>query len=303
MSLFLAGSAYALINVSSCGSLNSNSDYALTADIINYPSSSDCFVADHQESISFDCQGHIVDGTDANNMASGFKLLFSSNVTIRNCTVTDFGRGIWLDSSSNNSLYSITANSNLDYGIKLFPRSSNNVLSGITANSNWNGIGIYNSFDGSTASGSNNNTFSDITVSGNSGSGIYSYYSMDNTFSNIQASSNPNGIYLESSPANSFSVATLTSNSNLGMGMSNSQNNYFANVENELGFVGINPFYSDSAQNISSRLNTGWWPLLSSDGSAATSPANTAWYNGTSGGRNADGSANSSLHYWYNNQN
>lgn len=71
--------------------------------------------------------------------------------------------------------------------------------------------------------------------------------------------------------------------------------------DNASGFF-FPQYYSDSPSNTTSSGNTGWWPLLDSDGSSVTSISQTAWYNGTEGGRNADGTTNSSLHYWYNNQ-
>lgn len=313
------------VSLCSCGSLSSNTAYALECDIIDYPSDVDCFVAYQQQNISFDCQGHIVDGTDIAWYSRAFFLSQSSNVTVKNCVLTDFGRGMQLDRSSYNSIRNITARSNVDYGIKLFPTSLHNTISRISASENNIGIGIYNNFDGSTDSGSNYNAFSDIAASGNRQSGVNIYYSIGNSFTSLDIADSNNAISLQSSSQNSFSGGSLASNSNSGVmltegsnsnsfsGITASSNNWgvyldnsnlnsFTSFSNEIGRVpnGLFSMYrSNSAQDISSRLNTGWFPLCSQDGSAANAQAGTAWYNGTAGGRNADGSANPGLHYWF----
>ncbi len=322
--LLAAGDAHAVNQtLSSCGNLISNTDYVLANDILDYYSVNDCFVAYRQQNISFDCNGHTVDGTDSAWYSHGFFLYYSSNVTIKNCIITDFGRGIQFSNAFSNRVTNITANSNVNYGIKLFPTSSNNVLEGISASGNWVGIGIFNNFDGSTDSGSNYNDFSDINASGNLDSGIHSYFSIGNRFANFYADNNSYGIAMQdssryhfsngalsnnnnagiflqsNSDRNSFSDISATSN-NIGVYLTDSRSNYFARFSNELHYSGSNEmFYSNVAQDISSGSNTGWFPPCAQDGSISTSQSNTAWYNGTSGGRNADGTPNPFLNYWF----
>ncbi len=315
-------------DVNSCRNIYSDNNYKLTADIIDFDSLNDCFVANHQQNINFDCQGHTVDGTDAAWYSKGFWLYFSNNIAISNCVISDFGRGIQLDNSNYNTINGITTTSNVNYGIKLFPASSYNTISNIVANSNNVGIGIYNSFDGSTSSGSNYNVFTDITAIDNSQEGIYSFYSIGNIFTTLNIVNSNLGIVLQSSSQNSFSSGSITSNSNCGVCISdansnsftslttssngqgvqltNSNSNYFSSFSNEIGVIpngGNSRYYSNTPQNTTSKSNIGWWPLLNDDGSGAYSWDHTAWYNGTSGGTNQDGTLNSSLHYWYSNQN
>ncbi|MEM3814952.1 MAG: NosD domain-containing protein, partial [Candidatus Micrarchaeia archaeon] len=77
---------------------------------------------------------------------------------------------------------------------------------------------------------SSNNSFSNITSSNNSNSGVYIEYSSNNSFSNITSSNNSQyGIYLYSSSNNSFSNITSSNNSNSGVYIEYSSNNLFYN--------------------------------------------------------------------------
>ncbi|KAF5422812.1 MAG: copper-binding protein (NosD), partial [Candidatus Methanocomedens sp.] len=109
------------------------------------------------------------------------------------------GYGIWLGSSSNNTLTNNTANSNSGYegcGIRL-GSSSNNTLTNNTANSNY---GYYNSYGIYLRYSNNDNTLLNNTANsnyavyggyGNGGCGIYLRYSNnDNTLLNNTASNN-----------------------------------------------------------------------------------------------------------------
>ncbi|MEM4318724.1 MAG: NosD domain-containing protein [Candidatus Pacearchaeota archaeon] len=88
---------------------------------------------------TFDCQGHTIDGDDSEEEDYGI-YLYNQNNTIKNCVITDFYYGIYLQASSNNILTNNTARSN-NYGIDLY-FSSNNILINNTANFN-NGYGIF----------------------------------------------------------------------------------------------------------------------------------------------------------------
>jgi len=79
--------------------------------------------------------------------------------------------GVYLSSSSNNTLTSNTANSNTSYGIRLFS-SSNNTLTNNTANSNSYGIYLYEA---------SANTLMNNTCNSNTNAGIHLYNSNDNT--------------------------------------------------------------------------------------------------------------------------
>ena len=83
--------------------------------------------------ITLDCAGHTISGTGTGN---GITLSGLNKVTVKNCEVTGFGFGFYLQESSHNTLTKNTANSNVDQGFYLTITSNGNTLSENTANSN-----------------------------------------------------------------------------------------------------------------------------------------------------------------------
>ncbi|NOQ37727.1 hypothetical protein GQ472_02455, partial [archaeon] len=168
--------------------------------------SSTCIDFDGKDNVTFDCQDNYINGTDT---ASTYGIYLSdanggsTNTTIRNCNISNFYYGIYLDSSSNNNLTSITSNYNSDHGIYIF-LSSNNNLTEITSNYN-SRFGIY------LHSSSNNNTLNNITSNYNSLYGIYLYTSSNNNLTSITSNYNSQyGIYLRSSSNNTINSANIT---------------------------------------------------------------------------------------------
>jgi parallel beta-helix repeat protein len=101
------------------------------------------------------CRGNNIDGNDIGN-TYGVYLIGSDtkNNTIKNCNITDFRNGIYLDSGpSNNILINNTVNSNSN-GIYIYSSSNNNILINNTVNSNSNGIYIYSSSNNTVTGGS-----------------------------------------------------------------------------------------------------------------------------------------------------
>jgi parallel beta-helix repeat protein len=171
------------------------------------------------------------------------------------------GYGIYLYSSSKNTLESNTVNSNYDDGISM-SSSSNNTLTNNNVSSN-SGGGIYlryssnNTLTGNSASdnkyyygirimGSNNNTLTDNTATNNgygifmydsnnniighnncsnNGDGIWLYYSSNNTLTSNTASNNYYGIHLYRSSSNMLANNTINSN-NCGIRIDNADNNH-----------------------------------------------------------------------------
>ena len=198
--------------------------------------------------------------------------------------------------------YSISGNNRAGtYGIKITGRGGNTIqncrITGFES-------GIYLS---STSRNKIINTRSyGNSVQGPStlGNGFQLYAASGNTFITSTADSNYQfGFLLSSSPDNTFINSTSTSapdSASIGFSMdSQSGNNLFTSVVNEINYNGLNQKFSSAApQSPLSSHNTGWWSLPGSDGHDATSQSSTAWYNGTSGGRNADGTYNPDLQYW-----
>jgi len=148
----------------------------------------------------------------------GIYLYGRTAITIKNCTVQNFNCGIYLYSSSYNTLITNTANSNAYYGI-LLVFSSSNTLTNNTANSNTHsGIYLY--------VGSNNNTLTNNTTNSNGiYGGIYLDYSSNNVLSDNTANSNLNyGIRLGFNSNNTLTNNTVNSN-RYGIFLSCSSNN------------------------------------------------------------------------------
>ncbi|MEM7820993.1 MAG: NosD domain-containing protein, partial [Candidatus Aenigmatarchaeota archaeon] len=91
--------------------------------------------------ITLDCDGYSITGSNTGN---GIYLNAKNDVKIRNCNVTSFTYGIFLYSSSNNTLTNNTAYNNNYHGI-LLSSSSNNTLTNNTAYNNNYGIYLYSS--------------------------------------------------------------------------------------------------------------------------------------------------------------
>lgn len=148
-------------------SMSSGDTLQLTANIDNYAGidSKGCINFGGKDGIIFDCLGHTIDGNDLgsdygiwlNNTGDG-----SNNNILNNCTLTDFYKGIYTLSSSNNTFMNINAISN-NYSIQLDLGSKDNLTN---INASYNSMyGIY--------IGSVNNTLMNISVQENAIIGIY----------------------------------------------------------------------------------------------------------------------------------
>ncbi len=132
---------------------------------------------------------------------------------------SSYNYGIWLTSSSNNTVTGNTCSNNSNSGIYLSSSSNNNTVTGNTCNNNSNS-GIY------LSSSSNNNTVTDNTCNNNS-NGIYLSSSSNNTVTGNTCNNNSNnGIWLTSSSNNNTITGnTCNNNSNNGIYLSSSSNN------------------------------------------------------------------------------
>lgn len=131
--------------ISSCSNLNeSGATYELAADIVN--SSTPHCINITASDITLDCQGHRIDGTDAEFIYFGIYVHGTTkitNVTVKNCVLSDWQQAnICLDNTDRNTLENITSTSGPDSGI-LLRASDNNTLTNITASGNLDGIHLY----------------------------------------------------------------------------------------------------------------------------------------------------------------
>ncbi|MFH8109718.1 MAG: NosD domain-containing protein, partial [Candidatus Aenigmatarchaeota archaeon] len=134
--------------ISSCSELTQpNTYYCLNQSILD--SSSKSCINVSANNITLDCLGNTIDGTDASS-TYGINISRSSsqatNITVKNCIVTDWSDGIYLHNSANNKLINITVNSSTNRAIFL-DASSSNLLEDIKAYNNYRGLYIYYSSD------------------------------------------------------------------------------------------------------------------------------------------------------------
>jgi len=137
----------------------------------------------------------------------GYKAIYDSS----------YNYGIYLDSSSNNTITGNTCNNNSNSGIYLRLSSNDNTVTDNTCNNNSNGIYLYSS---------SNNTITGNTCKNNSNSGIWlSSSSNNNTITGNTCNNNYNGIYLSSSSNNNTVTGNTCNNSSRGINLSSSSNN------------------------------------------------------------------------------
>jgi hypothetical protein len=125
--------------------------YYLTQDIID-SSASTCMLIT-ADNVVLDCQGHTIDGMDTADTLGIYingSIIQSTpccvsetgNITIRNCTINDWDKGIFIKSSNSNILSNIFLESN-SYGILIKDYvSDNNILNTVLK---YNSYGIYTS--------------------------------------------------------------------------------------------------------------------------------------------------------------
>jgi len=198
----------------------------------------------------FDCDGNVIDGEGVDSGTDyGIYLNNKTKNTIRNCMITDFDQGIYLDYSSYIIIMNNTANSN--YG-----------TSGC-------GIGLFFS---------SNNTLKNNTANSNSNTGIYLDASSNNSIINNRLSLNDVGIRLINSGGSNIINNTANSNSYYGIYLDNSSSNILTentannNVLNGIYLVSSN--YNGLRDNLVNNNNIGIYLISLSDGNSVTN--NTA---------------------------
>jgi parallel beta-helix repeat protein len=186
-------------------------------------------------------QGLQIDGNKATYTASynyGIYLSSSSDNTVTGNTCNSNSYGIYLSSSSSDNTVTGNTCNNSNNGIYL-SSSSNNTVTGNTCNSNSYGIYLSSSSSDNTVTGNtcNSNSYcirlyssSNNTVTGNtcnnSSYGIHLYSSSNNTVTGNTCNNNSNnGISLSSSSSDNTVTDNTCNNSNNGIYLSSSSNN------------------------------------------------------------------------------
>lgn len=128
----------------------------LTSNIINQ---NGICITGKNGNVEFDCQGHIIDG-DGTGSDMGAYITNANSNTIKNCIISDFGIGINLENSSNNTIINNTQNSNLFDGIDISYFSLNNIIAYNSGKNNLYGLALDPT---STGNEVNNNIFCNNT--------------------------------------------------------------------------------------------------------------------------------------------
>jgi len=163
----------------------------------------------------------------ANLQIDGNKISYTNSS--KNC-------GIYLDSSSDNTVTGNTCNNN-GTGIRLYS-SSNSTITSNTCNNNNTGIHLYSSSNGTiTSNACDNNSYFGIYLDSNSDStitsntcdnndtGIYLTYNSDSTITGNTCNNNDTGIYLDSNSDSTITGNTCNNNGYSGIGINYSNNN------------------------------------------------------------------------------
>ena len=192
--------------VHQCGWLDIPGTYTMNQSI---STDEDCLIINNSD-ITLDCDNFNIDGDedfgDYGINVSGVSGVGNelTNVTIKNCNVTNFERGIYVTYMDNSTIDNVTANSNR-YGIMVSFLESNNLTNTITNDNTETGFTISNSYF---------NNVTNVTSNSNVLYGIYLTGSDSNTLTNITANSNNQyGIYIvDGSLYNKIENANLINN-------------------------------------------------------------------------------------------
>ena|GEM_PF-5499403 len=158
----------------------------LTADIIGHNGTCIDWPADDK---TFDCHGFAIDGDDV-GFDEGIYMYNHHNNLIRNCTITGFREGVWIDTSFNNSIYKNEVSLNTLTGIYIEDSFDNNITDNWANSNNQTGILLYNSFNNEI----NRNKASMNNVEGIS---LYKNSSNNTLINNIAEFNTWHGIYID----------------------------------------------------------------------------------------------------------
>jgi parallel beta-helix repeat protein len=190
--------------------------------------------------VTLDCKGHTISGDSV--LFIGILLDGRTGVTVSNCHITGFSRGVVLNLASANVLSGNTAHHN-DFGFALAFASANQLV-GNTANNN--------TFAGFAPGTSTGNIFASNTANLNGRNGFEIHLGSDsNILTDNTANGNAaDGIALAESSHNQLRGNTANGNAVDGFSLrsSSTQNVLEENVANRNGFAGFD--LRDSSSNI-----------------------------------------------------
>jgi parallel beta-helix repeat protein len=201
--------AFGTIYIKADGSIDpSTAPILRTGDLYTFTSDIYDSIVVEKDNIVIDGEGYTVEGPTT---GTGIDLSGRSNVTTKNMEIQAFEFGIYLDTSSSNTINASNISNN-DEGISLHYSSSNTIYGNNITTNLYDGIYLHsssynsisgnnitaNTFDGIYLYSSSNNTISGNNIA-NNGWGVTSYYSSDNRIFHNNLISNFEQVYSESS--------------------------------------------------------------------------------------------------------
>jgi parallel beta-helix repeat protein len=190
-----------------------------------------------RSNIIIDGGGYTVEGGGGPENRSGFSLCNVSEVTIKNTNINGFIYGIYLESTSNNTLFGNNITENNFDGVRLDNCSNNRIFGNTLTENNMDGIWVGYSL---------NNTISGNNMT-NNGYGVRLDSSSDNSISgNNITVCNWVGVYLGSSSNNSVFGNNITENNLDGIRLYHSSNNTISGNNMTNNGYGMRLFYSSS---------------------------------------------------------
>jgi len=174
-------------------------EFYVVQDIIN--SQSSICIDINANNVLLDCKGHTIDGVDsAADFSTGINVNRdtdqTTNITIKNCTLSDWYRGIIMVGSNKNTIENVSVISSR-YGIHI--ASDYNVVKNVTLISDTVGVYVYG----------DNNDLQNIVISDSKQYGIQLSGGNYNTLSNMKINNSNYGIYLETGPSTLSNITIL----------------------------------------------------------------------------------------------
>ena len=195
-------------------------------------------------------------GLNLTNNAQGVLLAYASECLIENVNALNNTYGIYLYSSSNNTLVRNTVTSEGKRGIQLIG-SSNNIVGDNTIINNEIGIGLW-------LSAENNRISGNAVSNGTNGVGLYLDCSANNIVSNNTVTSSNQGVMLYNSGSNILRNNDMTGNSyNFGV-YGTSLSHYFNDVDASNVVNGKQIYYRINEHDIQVPANVGYVAVVNS---------------------------------------
>jgi hypothetical protein len=229
------------------------------------------------------------DGLNGNGY--GLYLNSKSYTTINYLNFSRYSYGIYLGSSTNNTITTVSnANNNTNYGI-FYTSSPNNIITTV-GNVNNNSYGII-------FSSSPNSTITTISNANNNNIGIYLSSSPNSTITTISnANNNANyGINFSNSPNNTITSLSTSRNGTAGIYITNSTN-YITNasLSDTTKVTGYNDFTNDTLY-IQNYNGTGYAKVFTDGGNIASQASTLTHGSGTEWILTTENNTNRQLNY------